>query len=184
MLSGIFLHKSKSPIVFIDTYSHYAFYYALFCSLFCQLMSIKYVPILRGGNLPQRLKTNPYLSKIIFNYSLANISPSIFLKIEYEKYGYISKYIPNIIQIENYPFQLRKKCSPKLIWVRSMHKSYNPLMAIKVISELLKIIPSASLFMIGPDKEDGSQSECVKYARELRIEQSIHFTGALKKAKV
>ena len=181
MLLGIFLNRNQKTIAFIDTYSHHAFYYALLCSLFCQLMRIKYVPILRGGNLPMRLRTNPYLSKIIFSYSMANISPSIFLKMKFKKYSFKSRYIPNIIQIEDYPFQLRRYCGPKILWVRSMHKSYNPMMAVKVLSKLLKIIPDASMFIVGPDK-DGSCNECVQLARKLGIEESIHFIGALKKS--
>ena len=78
ILQGIFLNRGRKTIVFIDTYSHHAFYYALCCSLLCQLTRIKYVPILRGGNLPQRLRKNPYLSKFLFSHSIVNISPSIF----------------------------------------------------------------------------------------------------------
>ena len=180
MLSGIFLNRSQKTVVFIDTYSHHAFYYALFCSLFCQVMRIKYVPIMRGGNLPMRLVTNPYLSKIIFSHSLVNISPSIFLKKKFKKYSFKSRYIPNIIDIKNYPFQLRGNCNPKLLWVRSMHKSYNPIMAVKVLSELIKNIPDASMFIVGPDK-DGSYNECIQLARKLAVEKNIHFTGVLKK---
>ena len=113
-LAGIFLNKGKNPTVFIDTYSHHAFYFALSCALFCQLMDTKYIPILRGGNLPMRLRKNQYLSKIIFSRSVVNISPSIFLKMEFEKYGFNSRYIPNIIRIQNeyrfeVEFSLREK---------------------------------------------------------------------------
>ena len=163
MLLGIFLNRSQKTIAFIDTYSHHAFYYALFCSLFCQVMRIKYVPILRGGNLPMRLRANPYLSKIIFSYSMVNISPSIFLKMKFKKYSFKSRYIPNIIQIEDYPFQLRRCCGPKILWVRSMHESYNPKMAVEVLTELITIFPNAALFMVGPNK-DGSYNECMQLA--------------------
>ena len=180
MFFGIFLNGGRKTTVIIDVYSHYAFYYALFCSLFCQLMSIKYVSILRGGNLPIRLRTNPYLSKIIFSRSVVNISPSIYLKKECNKYGFKSKCIPNIIILKDYPFQLRRNCRPKLLWVRAIHKSYNPRMAIKVLSELIKTYPNATLFMVGPDK-DGSYNECVRLAKELGVENSIRFPGSLKK---
>ena len=85
MLLGIFLNRGRKTIVFIDTYSHHAFNYALFCSLFCKIIRVKYIPILRGGNLPHRLKKNPYLTKIIFANSIINISPSKFLKIKFLK---------------------------------------------------------------------------------------------------
>ena len=181
MLLGIFLNRGRKTIVFIDTYSHHAFNYALFCSLLCKIIRVKYIPILRGGNLPHRLKKNPYLTKIIFANSIINISPSKFLKIKFKEHGFKSKYIPNIIDIKVYPFQLRRNCNPKLLWVRSMHKSYNPQMAVIVLSELIKIYPNATLNMVGPDK-DGSSNKCVQLARKLGVEKSILLTGGLKKS--
>ena len=47
---------------------------------------------------------------------------------------------------KNYKFKLRKNCDPKLLWVRSIHTSYNPQMAVKVLTELITIFPNASLF--------------------------------------
>jgi len=181
MLWGIFHHRDRKPIVFIDVYSHHAFYYALLSSLLCQLIKIKYIPILRGGNLSHRLKNNPYLSKIIFSQSIINISPSIYLKIKFNEFGIKSKYIPNIINIKNYKFKLRKNCGPKLLWVRSIHTSYNPQMAVEVLTELITIFPNASLFMVGPNKDD-SYNECMLLARKLDVEKNIHFTGGMKKS--
>ena len=66
MLYTITKHAHKSPYILIDTYSTSNFYYALVCSQLCRIFKLKYIPILHGGNLPNRLKYNPKLSKTIF----------------------------------------------------------------------------------------------------------------------
>tara|TARA_S200000501_G_scaffold353209_1_gene372758 strand:+ start:6517 stop:7500 length:984 start_codon:yes stop_codon:yes gene_type:complete len=180
MISGVCLNYNRNTIILIDTYSHYAFYYALICSILCKILQIKYIPILRGGNLPFRLEKNPFLSKIIFGNSFHNVTPSIYLEKYFNNHQYKTKYIPNVIEINNYPFQLRTKVYPQLLWVRSLHKSYNPQMAIEVLAELIKTYPESKLTMVGPDK-DGSVSSCLNYAKALKVDKNIHFTGKLEK---
>lgn len=180
MISGVCLNYNRNTIILIDTYSHYAFYYALICSILCRVLHIKYIPILRGGNLPFRIKRNPYLSKVIFGNSFHNVAPSIYMKKYFNNCQYKTKYIPNIIEINGYPFQLRTKVRPKLLWVRSLHKSYNPRMAIEVLAKLSKIYPDSKLTMVGPDK-DGSLSSCINYAKNLKVDKNINFTGKLEK---
>ena len=67
MLYHVFRYRKKTDFVLIDTYSTSNFYYALFVSQLCKFLKLKYIPILRGGNLPNRLKSHPKLSKILFN---------------------------------------------------------------------------------------------------------------------
>lgn len=69
---------------------------------------------------------------------------------------------------------------PRLLWVRSFHKLYNPLLAIDVLASLKEDYPNASLCMIGPDK-DGSLSLAKQRAASLKVEDSIMFTGLLSK---
>ena len=180
MFWSLFRGRNFYNLVLIDTYSSKAFFYAIFCSIFCRFQNIKYIPILRGGNLPNRLKKNSYLSKQIFKYSFLNISPSIYLRNEFENYDFKVTFIPNFIDIDRYPFLLRKNCAPTIFWVRSLHEVYNPKMAIYVLYELLKDIPDSSLCMVGPDK-DGSLKKCKNLSKRLGISNKIKFTGILSK---
>ena len=41
---------------------------------------MKYILILRGGNLEYRLKNYSFLSRLIFSNSYLNIAPSLFMK--------------------------------------------------------------------------------------------------------
>jgi len=164
--------------VIIDTYSTKSFWYAFLSSVICRLLKIRYIPILHGGNLPERLDKSPNISKYIFNHSYINVSPSGYLKQKFEKKGYPVTLIPNNMRIHCYHFKKRMEIKPRLLWVRSFSSIYNPRMAIQAFN-LLKIhYPETEMCMVGPDK-DGSLIECKKLAKDQKSEHKIHFTGLL-----
>lgn len=173
------LTESKIDYVLIDTYSSKAFWFAFFCSQIARIRKLKYIPILHGGDLPNRLNNNPKLSKAVFKNAYKNVAPSNYLKSVFEKNGSQNViYIPNTIEIVNYNFKKRKKIEPKLLWVRAFASIYNPEMAIKVLAKLKKNYSNASLAMVGPDK-DGSMETTKILAKKLNVE--VCFTGKLSK---
>ena len=117
---------------------------------------------------------------MVFLYAKINISPSKYMKLVFEKNGFRSEYLPNSIDVAKYNFQHRLRTSPKLIWVRSFHKVYNPQMAIRVLFRLKAIKPDAVLYMVGPEK-DGTMRDCKNLVAKLGMENSIFFTGILTK---
>lgn len=175
----ITLTESKIDYVIIDTYSTNAFWYAFICSQIARVRKMKYIPILHGGDLPKRLKNNPKLSNAIFTNAYKNVAPSNYLKSEFEKCGFTNViYIANTIEIEKYNFKLREKAEPKLLWVRAFASIYNPEMAVKVLFELQREYPKATLTMVGPDK-DGSLITTKTFADYINCK--INFTGKLSK---
>ena len=180
MCFSILKYKNKVDYILIDTYSTSNFYYALITSQIARFFNLKYLPILHGGNLPHRLDTSKIVSDLIFNNSYKNISPSGYLKYEFEKRGYQTTLIPNVIPIEEYAFKKRVKIQPKLLYVRAFAEIYNPKMAIHVLFEIQKQHPEAKLCMIGPDR-DGSLKGVKTLVSELKLEDSVEFTGVLTK---
>ncbi|TJY32912.1 glycosyltransferase family 4 protein [Pontimicrobium aquaticum] len=180
MLWAIITYRRKTDYVLIDTYSTKNFYYALVTSQLCRILKLKYIPILHGGNLPYRLDKSQKLSKLIFMNSYINVAVSKYLEHEFDKRGYKSVFIPNVLEIENYTFQKREISTPKLLYVRAFASIYNPEMAIKVLYEVKKEYPDALLCMVGPEK-DNSFNSCKALAKKFGIENSIEFTGMLPK---
>ncbi len=181
MLLAILRKKNIVDFVLIDTYSTQNFYFAVFSAILCDLLKLQFIPILRGGDLPNRLRTNTRLSKNIFGKSFTNLSPSKFILNEFQKAGYYNlTYIPNTIEITNYSFLPRNKVQPKLLWVRSFAEIYNPLLALEVVEILKKTGTKVSLCMVGPEK-DGSLERCKKVAADLDL--PIRFTGLLNKSE-
>jgi len=182
MLYTVIKYRRKTDVLLIDTYSKVAFWYALIISMFAIFTKLKYIPILRGGNLPSRLEGNKVMSNIIFKNSFRNISPSKYLMNEFDKKGFEAEYIPNNIDVSNYQFRQREKCVPKLLYVRSFDLIYNPQMAIHVLQKVVAKYPEAELCMVGPDK-DGSMQDCKNLVAEFGLQEKVVFTGKLSKAE-
>lgn len=179
MLYLIWRNRKETDTVLIDTYGATNFYYAYSIGKLCQKLNLPYIPILHGGDLPERLESSHRLTRSLFGKSKVNIAPSAFLYKIFKEYGFENtKIISNSIALSNYPFKKRLKFSPKLLWVRRFQERYNPMLALKVYRELLKIYPEAELCMVGPEK-DGSLLNCRKYAEKHEL--SVKFTGKLKK---
>lgn len=169
----------KPDYVLIDTYSTTGFWYAFLVSQLCRLTGKPYIPILHGGNLPNRLRSNPKFCAMIFKNAYKNVAPSNYLLTAFQEFGLDNVvFIPNNIEIIKYPFKYREHLKPKLLWVRAFAAIYNPKMAIDVLDRIKKIYPDAELCMVGPDK-DGTMQSCKKYALEKGC--NVHFTGRLAK---
>ena len=179
MIRVTLLKARKVDYILIDTYSTSSFWYALVCSQIARVFKVKYVPILRGGDLPNRLKNNPKLCQMVFANAYKNVAPSGYLRQAFQKAGFINViYIPNSIEIEKYKFKDRIEFAPKLLWVRAFATIYNPEMAVKVLQQLQEKHSSASLTMVGPDK-DGSLQTTKAFAESIGV--AVNFTGQLAK---
>jgi len=182
IIYSIFKYRKKSDFVLIDTYSTLNFYYAFISAKLLKALKKPYIPILHGGNLPDRLTKSPKLSKSIFSNSFINIAPSEYLSRAFEKAGFKTICIPNTLNISQYTFKKREVLEPKLLYVRSFADIYNPQMAISTLKALKNEYPEAKLCMVGPDR-DGSLDKVKELVSELNLENSVEFTGVLTKSQ-
>ncbi len=180
MIWAIIRYRKRLSLILIDTYSTLNFYYAVICAWQSKILDIPYIPILHGGDLPNRLQKNRKISNFIFQNAKINIAPSNYLLETFKMHGYKVQYIPNSIALENYPFTERKTVRPKLLYVRAFSQVYNPQMAIKVLHKVLQKHPDAKLCMVGPNK-DGTLDNTKNLAQKLGIEEHIVFMGKMKK---
>lgn len=179
MITTTLFRVRKVDYVLIDTYSTSSFWYAFFCSQIARFFKTKYIPLLRGGDLPNRLKNNPNLCKLIFKNAYTNVAPSHYLLQEFKNSSFENVlFIPNSIQLEEYEFKNSIQLEPKLLWVRAFASIYNPKMAVEVLKLVQEKYPEASLTMVGPDK-DGSLLETKEFAKSLGLK--VNFTGKLSK---
>ncbi len=180
MLLIIYRNRISINLAVVDVYSSISFWYVVLCTFLLRLLNLPYITILRGGNLPDRLRANPRLCNEIFKNSAVNISPSGYLKKVFYERGFFVNVVPNFIDLVRYPFLKRPSFEPRLFWVRSFHKIYNPYLAIEIVMQLKRKYPDAKLCMVGPDK-DGSLLECKKMVLENGLENTVEFTGKLSK---
>ena len=172
-------NQLKINKVLIDTYSTNGFIFALIISQLCRLLHLQYIPILHGGNLPNRLVRNPKFCKLIFDNAQINVAPSFYLYYAFKAAGFQKIiHIPNAVAVENYNFDKKDITIPKLLWVRSFKEIYNPKMAVLVMAEIVKKYPNAQLCMVGPN-QNNLYLECKNLAMDLGL--NVNFTGKLTK---
>lgn len=180
MLRTIRQKKNETDIVLIDTYSTIAFHYAWICGWLCRRLGLKYIPILHGGDMPERLKKSPGLCNLFFGKSAVNVVVSGYLQAHMKERGYNCVLIPNSIIVSDYKYHERKELKPKLLWVRAFHKTYNPHMAVELVDALVKKYPDVQLTMVGPDV-DGCMDVAKAFCEQKGLDKQITFTGKLSK---
>jgi len=153
MLYHFFRFGIKSDVLIIDVYSTRAFHYAHALSILSWMFNKKYILFLHGGNLPFRFEKSKKIVTLIFGKAYKIIAPSVYLKNFFEEKGFIVEHVPNIIELDNYPFKLRENIRPNIMALRGFGKPYNPLMTLKAINELKYVIPELKLLMLGNQNE-------------------------------
>ncbi|QDO94190.1 glycosyltransferase family 4 protein [Formosa sediminum] len=181
MVKGVLISAHRVDIALIDTYSTQNFYYALIVSQFCRVLRLPYIPILHGGNLPYRLAHYPKMSRMLFTHAKVLVSPSLYLKEAFVKQGFNHVvYIPNSLQLQNYPFTVRAIDTIRLLWVRSFSEIYNPCLAVDILKALQDLGYHTELCMAGPDT-DGSLTTVKAHAQALGV--AIKTPGKLTKTE-
>lgn len=170
-------NRKRIDAVVLEVYSGLSFIIAETVSLICSFCKLPLVMVLHGGKLPEFIEKQPFRTKTALRRADFLIAPSGFLADKFEKYGFKVRVIPNVINLENYPFRRRVEIAPNFIWMRSFHPVYNPQMAIKVFAEIKKDYPAATLTMAGVDK--GLETETKRLAAALNLAGSIEFAGFL-----
>lgn len=178
------LRSPGDSITLISVYSGLYFRLVDMATFFLKILNKPYILVLHGGNLPRFAKRHSHRVRKAFSAAVAITAPSEYLRREMRCYsGREISIIPNGIEIEKYPFRLRKRASPKLFWLRSFHELYNPQLAIEVLALLTKDFPDIHLRMIGPEK-DGSYRRVVKKAEKLGLLDRIEFKLGVDKSDV
>ena len=175
-----FWYFKKVSIIFLDVYSTKAFYYTFYFAFLSKLFSLKYIPVVHGGNIEIRIKKSKWMTNFVFENARTNIIPSIYIESIFKKYNFKTTYIPNCIDFSKYTFKLRRKIRPRILWLRSFHEIYNPKMAIEVLKILNNNYNDLKLTMVGPDK-DGSLKECLELSKKYKLNKKIEFVGYLRK---
>lgn len=178
MVFRFFTHGLFANKIIIDVFSASAFYFAFILGLLSFLFGKKYILFLHGGNLPNRYISNPKLVNFLFNKAYKIIAPSNYLKSFFVENGFEVEYIPNIIELEKFPFKERKKIQPKLISIRGFGKDYNPSMTIKAIELVQKKYPTIELLMLG-NSDEVHYIEVIELIKKLELENNIEVHAKL-----
>ena len=184
MVWNTWSQRNNYSIAHVDVFSGKAFVWAEVTSKLLKRLQKPYMLTLRGGNLPSFARRWP--RRILSLLSAANVvtSSSHYLIEELKPFREDIRYLPNGLDLQNYPFVLRDHPQPKLCWLRAFHNIYNPSLAVEALSMLKEEFPDIHLTMIGPDKADGSFDKVSNFLESTSLETHVTFTGAIPKHTV
>ncbi len=178
MIFGFFKDGRKADTILIDVYSTLNFYFAYLISVLCSLFKKPFILFLHGGNLPLRYSRSPKLVNYMMRKAKRIVAPSAYLQSFFERKGFSVVLIPNLIDINKFPFQHRDFSYPALLYIRGFSKIYNPEMTVRAVARLVNDFPGIKLAMAGSDI-DGSLHSVNDLIKTLQLEGHIKIYGRL-----
>jgi glycosyltransferase involved in cell wall biosynthesis len=179
MVLTVWRRRGDYTIARVDVFSGLAFVWAEAACFSIRLFGRPYILSLHGGALPEFAKRWPGRVRRLLSSGRAVVAPSRYLAETMKQYCNDIQVVPNALVLSDFPCRLRGPVAPRLVWVRSFHRIYNPNLAIHVLAEVRVDIPDARLTMVGPDKGDGALEAMCREIAELGLEGAVEVVGAV-----
>ncbi|WP_447964786.1 glycosyltransferase family 4 protein [Nitrospira sp. Ecomares 2.1] len=177
IIKTLICQKNQIDLQCLQVFSGPSFIIADVASRLGKIFGQPVVMVLRGGGLPKFMARYPRWVRRVLRRADALISPSAFLARALTPYNFHVQVIPNVINLSQYPYRHRQVIRPRLLWMRSFHPIYNPMMAIRVLAKVREKIPDACLVMGGQNK--GLEIEVDQLAKKIGVEGAVRFAGFL-----
>jgi len=184
MAGAVWRGRRREDVVHVDVFSGEAFLWAAAIVGMLRSLGKPHVLTLRGGSLPEFAERWPRAVRRVLEAAHTVTVPSEFLRREMERYRSGLFLLPNPLNITAYPFRKRERAEPRIVWLRAFHDTYNPSLGPRMLAELSKDHPGATLTMIGPDRGDGSLARARAAARELGVDARADFVNQVPKSEV
>lgn len=184
MVQTVWRQRDGYSVAQVDVYSGMSFIWAEAVCWTLQRTRRPYVLTLHGGNLPRFARRWPRRVRRLLRSAKAVTTPSRYLYEQMQAYRKDLLLIPNALDMRAYPFRLRRKAKPALVWLRAFEETYNPSMGPKIVALLAPDFPEIRLTMIGPDKGDGALQRTREKATELGVMDRLSLPGAVSKSEV
>jgi glycosyltransferase involved in cell wall biosynthesis len=164
-------------VLVVAVFSGRSFLIADFAGLLGRLTGKRIVFFLHGGNLPVFGREHRRWMERVLDRADLILAPSESLSEVFEAWGYDVRVVPNVLAIERYDYRPRTVPRARLLWMRTFHEHYNPVMAVRVLARVAAQAPDAAMTMAGADH--GELAATRAEARRLGIEDRVTFPGYL-----
>jgi L-malate glycosyltransferase len=177
MVSTLFRRRREIDVLIIHTYSGPSFLVEDIISWLGRRFGHVIIMLLHGGAIPEFIAAHPHWTQRVLKRADGIVAPSEYLARAVRPLGLRSRVIPNVFDVPLYPFRQRAAVKPRLLWVRTFHPIYNPLMALRVLARLRQTSPDATLVMAGQEK--GMQARVQAEADRMGLRDAVRFPGFL-----
>ncbi|MDX2091174.1 MAG: glycosyltransferase family 4 protein [Kofleriaceae bacterium] len=183
MLHVTWARRSSYDLAHVDVFSGPAFTWAELVCAELRSLSKPFVLTLRGGNLPAFARQSPRRTRRLFASAARVTAPSRYLRETMLEYRPDIVVLPNAVDVAH-ELGARDRIGARMIWVRSFHAIYNPVMAIDVLERVARSVPDATLTMVGHDKGDGSLAAVQQRAHALGVTDRLQIVGGVPKRQI
>jgi glycosyltransferase involved in cell wall biosynthesis len=184
MVGAAWRQRLRYRVAQVDVYSGPAFLWAEAVCAVLSLAGKPYILTLHGGNLPAFSRRWPRRVRRLLASARVVTAPSRYLLQEMDCYRTDLRLLPNALSVDAHTECLRSPASPRLMWVRGFHETYNPSLAPKALALLSAEFSEIRLTMIGPDKGDGSLARTRRVAAELGVLDRLYLPGGVPKSEI
>ena len=181
-LRSLVAWRGEIDLVVHQVFSGPAFAVTDAASRLCRLLNLPQIMVLHGGALPEFAAARGGWVRRVLRRAAIVVAPSAYLARDFARFPELAprlRIIPNILEIENYPFRfrLRAAAQPRLLWMRTFHEIYHPEMAVETLAELRRTHPAATLTMAGQEK--GLHGAVREVAASMGLADAVRFPGFL-----
>jgi len=170
----------RSEVILVDVFGGRAFIYEALAIFYGKIFGRRVVAMLRGGWMPDFVKSWPWLSLWVLKRADHLVCPHAFLLERFKDSDLgINQTIPNFIDQEKYHYRERKPLRPRFLYLRGTHQIYNPEMCLRAFALVQSRYLNASLTIAG----SGSTKSCEALAFELNL-RNVSFVGLVSKDQV
>ncbi|WP_036352903.1 glycosyltransferase family 4 protein [Microvirga sp. BSC39] len=184
ILKTVWSQRHSYSVAQVDVFSGKAFVWVLATCILLRLLSRPYVLTLHGGNLPKFARRWRRPLQWVMKHAAVVTAPSNYLVRELLPLRPDLQLVPNGMRLEGYPFRLRSSVSPRLIWVRSFHEMYNPIMAVDTVAALVDRYRDIQLTMIGADRGDGCLQRTLGRIEHLGLGRCVTVVPGVEKSQL
>lgn len=165
----------RVELLVVAVFSGTSFWIAEFATRLGRLTGKRLVLFLHGGALPEFGPAHRRWVESVLSRADLVLAPSEFLAETFRGWGLDVRVIPNVLAIEQYEYRARDRARPALLWMRTFHDHYDPLMAVRVLERVAEEFPEVTMTMGGADQ---GLLEATKAEAERRgVSDRIDFAG-------
>lgn len=166
----------QCDIIHAHCSSYWGFLPTIMAVIAGKIYGIRIVITYHGGRAEDFFNRYCFIAKPFLGCVDTIVVPSVFLKNVFENFGFKTKIIPNIIELNKFEYIERRNIKPKIIVTRHLKKIYNIECTIQAFGIVKKYYTDAELKIVG----DGDQRESLeKLVKKLKL-TNVTFTGAIK----
>lgn len=133
----------------------------------------------RSGEAPAHLARSAVARRVLAAVE-RNVVPSAFLAGVFAEHGIPATVIPNVVDLDRFPFVRRRDIAPRFVSTRNFEPLYNVACTLRAFGLIQQRRPDATLTLVGRGSEEPALREL---AASLRL-RSITFTGAVRPADI